>query len=101
MGNYLNKRKKVFTLLFPIILLITLVQNYHDIAAIMSGADLNLTSHDGPIVLKVLKDFLFLFLLFSGLWLGVKKKLMPFRLLLCLLCLLFIYSFQYQLIKMI
>ena len=77
MGNYLNKSKKVFTLLFPIILLITLLQNYHDIAAIMSGAYLNLTSHDGPIVLKVLKDFLFLILLFSGLWLGLKKKFMP------------------------
>ena len=77
MEKYSSINKKVIALLIPIIFFITLVQNCYDIVAIMNGAELNLTEHNGPIILKILKDFLFLFLLFAGLWLGLRKGFTP------------------------
>lgn len=46
--------------LFPLILIATLLQNYYDITAILSGEPLALYRYDGPIVFKVIKDILYL-----------------------------------------
>jgi hypothetical protein len=48
--------------IFPLILLATLLQNYHDLNAILDGGALNLASYEGPIFFKLLKDLVYLIL---------------------------------------
>lgn len=63
--------------LFPIILVATVLQNYFDIEAILSGANLNLTSYEGPIIFKVFKDFLYLSLLVMVTWIAFRTRRSP------------------------
>lgn len=49
--------------LFPAILAATLLQNYYDIDAILSGEALALYTYDGPIIFKLGKDLIYLLLL--------------------------------------
>ncbi|KGJ99254.1 hypothetical protein [Pseudoalteromonas sp. ND6B] len=51
-------------LLFPIILLITIVQNSYDLISILQGGDLALHTYSGPIYIKLLKDVLFFSIIF-------------------------------------
>lgn len=51
-------------LLFPVVLLITIVQNSYDLISILQGGDLALHTYSGPIYIKLLKDILFFSLVF-------------------------------------
>ena len=63
--------------LLPLILIATVLQNYFDIEAILNGATLNLTAYEGPIIFKILKDIIYLTLLFSVAWLALQTKRWP------------------------
>lgn len=63
--------------LFPCMIIATVLQNYFDIEAILSGATLNLTAYEGPIVFKLLKDFLYLTLLALITRIAIKTRRLP------------------------
>lgn len=65
------------TWLFPTILVAAVLQNYFDIVAILDGANLNLTSYEGPIIFKVLKDIIYLSILVFVLWIAVRTRRWP------------------------
>lgn len=49
--------------LFPAMLLVALVQNFHDLSLLFSEENLSLFRYDGPIFFKLLKDILYLSIL--------------------------------------
>lgn len=48
--------------LFPVIILVTVFQNYHDISALMSEGDLLLFKYEGPVLYKIIKDIVYIIL---------------------------------------
>ena len=77
MQTYQRKNRNYSRILFFAIFLIVLTQNWHDLSAIMRGGDLNLSSYEGPIILKIFKDILYLALFSSSILLGIRSKLLP------------------------
>jgi hypothetical protein len=63
--------------LFPLLLLATLPQNYYDLSAIFAGQPLALYTYQGPIVLKLGKDFVYLLLFGIALWDGMIERRSP------------------------
>lgn len=53
---------------FPFVLLATLLQNYHDLAALMTHGSIALYTYTGPIVYKIGKDIIYMMLLASIAW---------------------------------
>lgn len=49
--------------LFPVVLLVTLSQNYNDLSTLMSEGGLSLFRYEGPILYKIIKDIVYIFLL--------------------------------------
>lgn len=63
--------------LFPLLLLATLPQNYYDLSAIFAGQPLALYTYQGPILLKLGKDFVYLLLFGIALWDGLIERRSP------------------------
>ncbi len=63
--------------LFPLLLLATLPQNYYDLSAIFAGQPLALYTYQGPIALKLGKDFVYLLLFGIALWDGLIERRSP------------------------
>lgn len=63
--------------LFPLLLLATLPQNYYDLSAIFAGQPLALYTYQGPILLKLGKDFVYLLLFAVALWDGLVERRSP------------------------
>lgn len=72
-----SQSQTIGALLFPLILAATFLQNYFDLAAILSGADLNLTSYEGPIIFKVVKDFIYVGLIILITWIAIRTHRWP------------------------
>jgi len=49
--------------LFPSMLMVAMVQNFHDLSLLLSGHGLFLFLYDGPLIYKVLKDVIYVLLL--------------------------------------
>ncbi|VVE32770.1 hypothetical protein PSO31014_03725 [Pandoraea soli] len=62
---------------FPFVLLATLLQNYYDLAALMTQGSLALYTYTGPIAYKLGKDIAYLILLVSIVWVARKSGRTP------------------------
>lgn len=65
--------------IFPAILVATLLQSYYDISEIFSGGDLAIYTYEGPIVYKIGKDIIYLWIFFSILIFSRKIHKTPFN----------------------
>ena len=63
--------------LFPFILIATILQNYYDLVAIFDGGALNLSSYEGPIIFKLLKDVVYLSILALVIRVALQTKRWP------------------------
>lgn len=79
--------------LFPLLLSATLLQNFYDISAVMSGSPLALYRYDGPIILKLGKDLLYLTLFLAALStaIRIRKPLLSNYSVVILTCLTFLF----------
>jgi hypothetical protein len=72
-------RRRTGAWLFPALLIATLAQNYFDLDAILSGELPALYTYEGPIVLKLGKDFIYLTLLALALVHARRTRRSPLR----------------------
>jgi hypothetical protein len=80
--------------LFPFILAAAVLQNYYDFKAIFDGGALNLSTYEGPIVFKLLKDIIYLGLLAVVIWVAFQIKRWPATLASMLFVILVLFSFS-------
>lgn len=79
--------------LFPFILIAAILQNYYDLVAILDGGALNLSSYEGPIIFKLLKDIIYLSILALVIRVALQMKRWPSTSASMLFVLLMLFSF--------
>ena len=63
--------------LFPAMLMVAVLQNFHDLSLLFSEESLSLFRYDGPIIYKVLKDVLYVLVFTAILYRAQKKGRVP------------------------
>lgn len=63
--------------LFPAMLMVAVLQNFHDLSLLFSEESLSLFRYDGPIIYKALKDILYFFLFAAILYAAQKTNRLP------------------------
>lgn len=63
--------------LFPAMLMVAVLQNFHDLSLLFSEESLSLFRYDGPIIYKVLKDVLYVLVFAAILYRAQKKGRVP------------------------